>query len=88
MHKYLFRVSESVGSSKRSAILVFSMKRNGDEGKQPKAAKKAKKAFDFSRFLARKIALRVAYLGFEVPEGLVQQKNDDGTVEVLSNRVK
>jgi len=64
------------------------MKRSADEGKQPKAAKKAKKAFDFSRFLARKIALRVAYLGFEVPEGLVQQKNDDGTVEVLSNRVK
>ena len=85
MHKYLFRILESVGSSKRSAI---SMKRNGDEGKQSKAAKKAKKAFDFSRFLARKIALRVAYLGFEVPEGLVQQKNDDGTVEVLSNRVK
>lgn len=39
--------------------------------------------FDFTRFRTRKIALRFAYLGFVVPEGLVQQKEDDGTVEQL-----
>ena len=56
-------------------------KRDAEDGGKPPKAKKAKKAFDFSRFASRKIALRVAYLGFEVPEGLVQQKNDDQTVE-------
>lgn len=39
------------------------------------------------RFRKRKIALRIAYLGFVVPEGLVQQQDDDGTVEVRARRV-
>jgi len=57
------------------------MKRNNDGGSAKEGKKKQKKEFDFTRFQSRKIALKFAYLGFVVPEGLVQQENDDGTVE-------
>merc|ERR1711865_587387 len=53
-------------------------RKGGPAGKEPK---KAKRPFDFSRFQRRKIAVQLAYVGFLIPEGFVQQAPDDNTVE-------
>jgi tRNA pseudouridine38/39 synthase len=47
-------------------------------GKEPK---RARRNFDYSRFRRRKIAVQLAYVGFLIPEGFVQQAPDDNTVE-------
>merc|ERR1712166_1723981 len=53
-------------------------RKGGPAGKEPK---KAKRPFDYSRFRRRKIAVQLAYVGFLIPEGFVQQEPDDSTVE-------
>lgn len=67
-------------------------RKGGSAGKEPK---KAKRPFDYSRFppslqpliipcrrfRRRKIAVQLAYVGFLIPEGFVQQEPDDNTVE-------
>eukprot|EP00658_Telonema_sp_P-2_P033415 TRINITY_DN24531_c0_g2_i5.p1 TRINITY_DN24531_c0_g2~~TRINITY_DN24531_c0_g2_i5.p1 ORF type:complete len:385 (-),score=80.03 TRINITY_DN24531_c0_g2_i5:192-1346(-) len=48
-----------------------------------KKVKKQKRTFDFSRFAQRKVAMKLSYVGFLVPQGFVQQAPEDGTVEDL-----
>jgi len=72
-------------SSDRHFHPILSAKRSAEdtEQKPAKKAKQAQRKFDFSRFRSRRIALCFAYLGFVVPEGLVQQADGDSTVEEL-----